>query len=289
MRTFKKNDKGYIMTEQNKYTDTVYTSTDSQRLDHREVLDAAMLAGNILLQNGAEIYRVEETVHRICEAFGVESLDTFVLTNGIFMTAGNEQEKRFARVNYIPVKGAQLHRIVAVNQLSREIEEGKYTVEQVKERLEDIRTAPGYSNRTKIFAVALTSFSFCFMFGGNWMEALVSFVIGIVLGFYIYYVGGRFSKIMSNIGGGAVITLVAILALQLRIPVPMELSHLIVGPLMPLVPGLAFTNGIRDITNGDYLSGPVRMIDSIMVFISIAAGVGVVLAIYNMVTGGVLI
>lgn len=121
------------------------------------------------------------------------------------------------------------------------------------------------------------------------MEALVSFVIGIVLGFYIYYVGGRFSKIMSNIGGGAVITLVAILALQLRIPVPMELSHLIVGPLMPLVPGLAFTNGIRDITNGDYLSGPVRMIDSIMVFISIAAGVGVVLAIYNMVTGGVLI
>ncbi|MBR2950536.1 MAG: threonine/serine exporter family protein [Lachnospiraceae bacterium] len=277
------------MTEQNKYTDTVYTSTDSQRLDHREVLDAAMLAGNILLQNGAEIYRVEETVHRICEAFGVESLDTFVLTNGIFMTAGNEQEKRFARVNYIPVKGAQLHRIVAVNQLSREIEEGKYTVEQVKERLEDIRTAPGYSNRTKIFAVALTSFSFCFMFGGNWMEALVSFVIGIVLGFYIYYVGGRFSKIMSNIGGGAVITLVAILALQLRIPVPMELSHLIVGPLMPLVPGLAFTNGIRDITNGDYLSGPVRMIDSIMVFISIAAGVGVVLAIYNMVTGGVLI
>jgi len=277
------------MTEQNKYTDTVYTSTDSQKLDHREVLDAAMLAGNILLQNGAEIYRVEETVHRICEAFGVESLDTFVLTNGIFMTAGNEQEKRFARVNYIPVKGAQLHRIVAVNQLSREIEEGKYTVEQVKERLEDIRTAPGYSNRTKIFAVALTSFSFCFMFGGNWMEALVSFVIGIVLGFYIYYVGGRFSKIMSNIGGGAVITLVAILALQLRIPVPMELSHLIVGPLMPLVPGLAFTNGIRDITNGDYLSGPVRMIDSIMVFISIAAGVGVVLAIYNMVTGGVLI
>ncbi len=277
------------MTEQKKYTDTVYTSTDSQRLDHREVLDAAMLAGNILLQNGAEIYRVEETVHRICEAFGVESLDTFVLTNGIFMTAGNEQEKRFARVNYIPVKGAQLHRIVAVNQLSREIEEGKYTVEQVKERLEDIRTAPGYSNRTKIFAVALTSFSFCFMFGGNWMEALVSFVIGIVLGFYIYYVGGRFSKIMSNIGGGAVITLVAILALQLRIPVPMELSHLIVGPLMPLVPGLAFTNGIRDITNGDYLSGPVRMIDSIMVFISIAAGVGVVLAIYNMVTGGVLI
>ena len=108
------------------------------KTDRREVLDAAMEAGHILLENGAEIFRVEETIHRISKAFGVESLDTFVLTNGIFMTAGNENEKKFSRVHYIPVKGAQLHRVAAVNQLSREIEEGKYTIEEVKQKLEEI-------------------------------------------------------------------------------------------------------------------------------------------------------
>ena len=90
-------------------------------------------------------------------------------------------------------------------------------------------------------------------------------------------------------GGGIVITVVGIIALQLPLSAPQELSHLIAGPLMPLVPGLAFTNGIRDIANGDYLSGPVRMIDAVLVFVSIAAGVGLVIGIYNMLIGGVLI
>ena len=94
--------------------------------DQREVLDVAMEAGHILLENGAEIFRVEETIDRICHSFGVESEDAFVLSNGIFLTAGNEKEKRFARVKHIPVKGAQLDKVAAVNQLSRESKEMKY-------------------------------------------------------------------------------------------------------------------------------------------------------------------
>ena len=111
--------------------------------DQREVLDAAMEAGHILLENGAEIFRVEETIDRICHSFGVESEDAFVLSNGIFLTAGNEREKRFARVKHIPVKGAQLDKVAAVNQLSREIEAGRHSLLQVKEELARIRRMPG--------------------------------------------------------------------------------------------------------------------------------------------------
>ena len=105
------------------------------KLDQRDVLDAAMTAGHILLENGAEIFRVEETIDRICHHFGVQSENAFVLSNGIFLTSGDEHEKRFARVEHIPVRGAQLHRVAAVNQLSREIEEGKYTLRESRESL----------------------------------------------------------------------------------------------------------------------------------------------------------
>lgn len=88
------------------------------KLDQRDVLDAAMTAGHILLENGAEIFRVEETIDRICHHFGVQSENAFVLSNGIFLTSGDEHEKRFARVEHIPVRGAQLHRVAAVNQLT---------------------------------------------------------------------------------------------------------------------------------------------------------------------------
>ena len=68
------------------------------KTDKREALDVASLAGDILLSSGAEIFRVEETISRILSAYGVNSGDAFVLSSGIFLTAGSETEQDFARV-----------------------------------------------------------------------------------------------------------------------------------------------------------------------------------------------
>ena len=61
------------------------------------------------------------------------------------------------------------------------------------------------------------------------------------------------------------------------------------GAIIPLVPGVAFVNGIRDIGDGDYISGTVRLLDSMLVFLCIAVGVGVVLSVYAMITGGLVL
>lgn len=254
------------------------------RIDQREVLDIAMEAGHILLENGAEIFRVEETIDRICRHFGVESENAFVLSNGIFLTAGSEKEKRFARVEHIPVKGAQLHRVAAVNQLSREIEEGKYDLDQIREKLAQIKVQPGKSGRTLVLMSGIGSACFCLMFGGSMAECFITFWIGMVLYAYLLTLGAHFSKIVENIVGGMLITLLALIAAQL--PFSLSVSHIISGAIMPLVPGVAFTNGIRDIADGDYISGTVRMIDAILVFLSIAAGVGFVISVYHHLTGG---
>ena len=108
-----------------------------------KIMEIAMRAGHILLENGAEISRVEETIDRICRHYGIESANSFVLSNGIFSTMGNERESFFARVQHIPVSGAHLNRVAAVNQLSREIEEGKHTVEELGRCLDDIEQMPG--------------------------------------------------------------------------------------------------------------------------------------------------
>lgn len=252
--------------------------------NQREVMDIAMTAGHILLENGAEIFRVEETIDRICRYFGVESEHAFILSNGIFLTAGSEKEKQFARVRHIPVKGAQLQRVAAVNQLSREIEEGKYTIAQVREKLEEIRMMPGKSKLTQVLMSGVGCACFCLLFDGSFLETAVTFIIGILLYLYVLKVQGRFSKIVANIGGGMLITLLSLLFTSL--PLKMDISHIISGAIMPLVPGLAFTNGIRDIADGDYISGTVRMIDALLVFLSIAAGVGFVIRVYHQLTGG---
>ena len=92
---------------------------------HR-VLELAMEAGRILLRNGAEIFRVEETVWHICEHYGVQGLDTFVLSNGIFITADDGEKTIYAKTKHVPLSGAHLGIVAEVNALSREIVEGQF-------------------------------------------------------------------------------------------------------------------------------------------------------------------
>ena len=260
---------------------------ETQRIQQEHtVLETAMEAGHILLENGAEIFRVEETMERICRHFGVDSGHFFVLSNGIFTTGGQGPQGQYAKVQHIPVHGAQLDKVVAVNQLSREVEAGRYTIEEVRAKLEEIRRLPGKRPLMQVLASAVGSAAFCMLFGGSLRDSLVAFLAGLLLHLFILRVcvPSRMSKIIANLCGGALVTLVCILGYNLGLG--QNLSHMISGSIIPLVPGVAFTNGIRDIADGDYISGAVRLLDAILVFLCIAIGVGLMFTIYQRVMGG---
>ncbi|MDO5423392.1 MAG: threonine/serine exporter family protein [Eubacteriales bacterium] len=251
-------------------------------------MELALQAGHILLENGAEIFRVEETMERICRHYGVESGNEFVLSNGIFVTAGNEKEKVFAKVQHIPVSGTHLDKVTAVNQLSREIAEGKYTVSEAMEELERIKRMPGKRKVTQILASGVGSAAFCFLFGGNLRDSLVAFAAGLFLYVYVLQVSGPYlSKIVGNVGGGALVTVIC--SVMYLTGVGEHLNYMIIGSIMPLIPGVAFTNAIRDVADEDYISGAVRMLDALLVFLSIAIGVGLGISVIGRLTGGALL
>lgn len=252
-----------------------------------KVYDVAMEAGHVLLQNGAEISRVEETMERICRYYGEESSDFFVLSNGIFTTGRYGTKNTYARVRHIPVKGARLDKVVAVNQLSREIEEGKYkTIEEVEAKITEISSMPANKDWQRIAASGIGSGFFCVLAGGSFLDCVAAFLAGIILYIYVVFISERYlSKILGNICGGALIVTVCILCFKLQIG--NQLENIISGAIMPMVPGVAFANGIRDIADGDYISGAVRLLDATLVFICIAIGVGVAFSLYQSVAGGV--
>lgn len=249
-----------------------------------EVLDLALMAGHILLENGAEIYRVEETIDRICGYYGVNSENAFVLSNGIFLTAGSARESFFAKVQHIPVSGTHLNKVAAVNQLSREIVEGKHTIQDAYRILEEIRTMPGKKRWMQTLASGVGSAAFCIFFGGTFGDSLAAFAAGICLYLYVLWLSvPHLSKIVGNIGGGALVTVVC--CLLYLIGVGENLNFMMIGTIMPLVPGVAFTNSIRDVADGDYISGSVRMLDALLVFFCIAIGVGIGFSLISLVPG----
>ena len=258
--------------------------------DECAVMEVAMKAGRLLLENGAEIFRVEETMERICRYYHVENPSFFVLSNGIFMTGGGGVPggRHFAHVEHIPVKGAQLDRVVAVNQLSREIEGGRCTLSEADACLNAIARMPGKKRWQQILASGVGSACFCILFGGSGMDSAASFLAGLLLYAYVLLLSAPYmSRMIGNVLGGVLASAacVALYALGLGD----DLSHMIIGAIIPLIPGIPFTNGIRDLADGDYISGSVRLLDAILVFLCIAIGVGVMFTIYHGLMGGVML
>ena len=255
--------------------------------DECAVMEVAMKAGKLLLENGAEIFRVEETMERICRHYHVEDPSFFVLSNGIFMTGGGHGvpgERPFAHVEHIPVKGAQLDRVVAVNQLSREIE-GGCALSEANARLDAIARMPAKRRWQQILASGVGSACFCVLFGGSGMDSVASFLAGLLLYAYVLCVSApHMSRMIGNVLGGMLASAACVLLYGLGLGD--DLSHMIIGAIIPLIPGVPFVNGVRDLADGDYISGSVRLLDAILTFVCIATGVGVVIALYHHLTGG---
>ena len=153
--------------------------------------------------------------------------------------------------------------------------------------MDKIETMPGHPPVFQVLVAGLACACFSFLFGGALGDMAANFLIGLILYSFLLKTGGRLSKITGNILGGALVGVCCLAAYYAGLGG--HLRPMVMGGILPLVPGLAFTNGIRDLADGDYISGAVRMLDAILVFVSLGAGVGAVFLAYHHMFGGVLL
>lgn len=272
-------------------TDMIYLKKKLEaEIDVKKVVDLAVEAGRILLKNGAEIFRVEETMDRICKRFHVDYVDTFTMSHAIFITAEKSADEAYTKVTQVPLSGAHLGIVAEVNDLSREISAGNVGIDGAWERLREIEKIPPKKGRYRILGAGVGSGTLGYLLGASPMESVVAFFIGCILYFWVLFAERHsISKIIVNIIGGVIITSLALIAVWIPFLHGIQIDGMIVGAIMPLVPGIPFTNAIRDIADSDYLSGTVRMIDALLVFVYIAIGVGTTLRIYSTLFGGVVL
>lgn len=252
----------------------------------KRVLDVAMGAGRILLQCGAEIFRVEETIKRISEHYGVTDHSTFVLSSGIFLTGESQMGQMYAKVKHIPLNATQLSKVDAVNRLSRDIEKG-LPLEAAEERLCFIEQMPGKKARTLILASGMGAGCFCFVMGGSLLDCLAAFLSGCILGMFQELLTRRkeeTSKLVKNLLGAFLATGCALLFYICGLGD--DYKMITIGAIMPMLPGVSFVTSIRDLADGDYIAGAVRLMDTLLVTGGIAMGVGLFYWLISRLVGG---
>lgn len=258
--------------------------------EKRKILQLAVTAGEILLKNGAEIVRVQETIGRILSAYGIQTYTDYVIANGIFVTIDEECSHSRAALRYAPSATVHLGRIAAVNEISRQIEQSPdpRKIQEYLIHLTHCAHLPYYPPVIQLLSCGVGSFSFCFLMGGSFYDNAVSFICGAVLQLFLIYFGNnKLSRFMPTILGAGLVSIMACIYAH-WFPF-VSLDYASIGAIMPLVPGVAVTTAIRDFFNGDSLSGIMHLTDALLTGICIAVGVGVSQQLWALLLGGSLI
>ena len=252
--------------------------------DRDSAVELAFFMGKLLLENGAEISRVQETMERVAASFQVDNFNVYVLSNAIFVNGTESGVSHKTEIKYVKSSTVHFARIAAVNQLSREIAQGKRTVAQAFSQAEKISSIPYTAPWLLVLACGIGSAGFCFIYGGNLWDSFCALLCGIWAQIFLSFAEFKnLSKFITNLCASGLVAVSAILFLTLGIG--SHLDMIIVGSIIRLVPGVALTTSIRDFFNGDYLSGTIRLIDAMIVGGCIAIGVGVVIKLYSMMGG----
>ncbi|MBQ6542205.1 MAG: threonine/serine exporter family protein [Lachnospiraceae bacterium] len=252
--------------------------------EREEILDTALSAGTMLLQCGAETRRAEETVVMIAGHYGLDiRKSSFSLTNGLMVSYYDEESNtNLTEIRSVPIGDTRLDLLIMVNQLSRDIVDGKYTVPEAKKKLEEIGKVRPYHFALRTLGCFIAVALFSMMFGGNWKDMLAAGVSGALTYAVAVLLSGRIPGLIVNMAGGVVMALSSFIAVLLIPGAELSVPIVFIGAVMPLVPGVAFANGVRDIGYGDFLSGMVRLLNAILTFAALAAGAGLVYGFFKL-------
>ena len=252
-------------------------------MEDNEILDFVSDVGRLLLENGAETYRVEDTIGRILKSLNITNSETFATSTGLFVCIQNH-----TKVNRIKKRSMNLERISEINNLSRKFVSKEIDLIEAKEKLKIIENSNLYPLPLVTLSIGITCFFFSLLFKGGIYDAISAFIVGFLLNIFTTFLSKKnISNFLQICLGGLFVAIISLI--NLNIGIGKDVNNVIISSVMPLVPGVCFTNAIRDIFEGDYISGGSRIFEAIVTAVSIAIGVGVVLLVWLNIFGTFLI
>lgn len=248
-------------------------------LTHEEltdIIDLCLWAGQMLLQCGANSFRVEESVHRFGTGLGCDWLDVVVRTESLTITASSGGEFR-TKTRRVVRMGVDMTRMMSINTLSRSVERGECSRQQVRAQLEEIDTAVSHYNRWfVIIMVGLACAAFSQLFGGDWPVFGITFLAAAVAMFVRQELAKQhFNPFIIVTICALVAGLIASLAgLPNVTPVP---ETALTASVLLLVPGVPLINSLHDFLRGYMSNGVTR--GALGLIISFCIALGLIIAI----------
>lgn len=255
-------------------------------MDYDSLLNTTSTLGCLLLQSGAETYRVEDSLLRLCQAYGVERAEIFAIPSLLIVSVRDPEGHSHTRIRRLYRGGTNLGRVDELNALCRRVCREAPEFSWVDRELAAYEGEKGYSPFLQFLGYSFVAAFFTPLFGGGLGDAVCALAAGAV----IYLVKRPMERLHANgFFVNAVCTFFAALTAVtgVRLGIGHQLDKIIIGAFMGLVPGVAITNFMRDVLSGDYFAGIAKLAESLLIATAMALGAALALACTQAV-GGVL-
>ncbi len=243
------------------------------------VARVAKLAAELMLRNGAETYRAEETARHICAAFGYES-DVIAFPTGIMFQIGPDK----AMIARVSKRDVDFSKIDRVNKISRELAAGALTLTEAEAQLRAVADRRGWGLFSQCLIAAGSSAMFALMFLATPFDICAAGVCAFLAQAAVVKLDQEAGMSLVSLAGGFLTAMSAILLTAVF--QTGDVDKIIISALMPLLPGLAMTNAIRDAMRGDLVSGVSRAGEALIRAVVLAAGAGLSISAWMLLRGG---
>lgn len=244
-----------------------------------EVLDVAMEIGLNLLKCGAEIRRVEDTITYISKAYGATEINVFAIPSLIVATIVFEGRVFTTQVKRNHNVTTDLFRLEKYNKLSRKIAKERPSLDDVRKEAETIANLKDYNTLIMYLGSILSASGFAIFFGGTLLDGFAAGVVSVIMTAFLRLNVIRFNQfvriLLCSLIGGFFSVVMCWLGLA------NNLSYVISGAIMIVIPGLAIGTSIRDIMSNDVVSGSVRLLEAIVISAAIATGFSAAAQLYG--------
>lgn len=252
-------------------------------MDYDKLLNVSVELGCRLMSSGAEIYRVEESVRRLLQAYGLDSPEVFAIPNCVIVSVTTPQGHPITRMRRIGGHGTDIELLERCNALCRHLCAQRPEVDEAWALVSALEgETPRYPPSRVLLGYGIAPAFFSPLFGGGAADALCAMLAGLAVGLCLLY-GGRFlgsNSFFRTAVGSAVASLTSLLLVHLGLG--QSVDTVTISALMVLVPGVALTNAMREIMAGDIVSGLCRAAESILTGTAIAIGAALGLALGGM-------
>lgn len=241
-------------------------------MDYAKILKSLLDIGEAMMNSGAEVIRVEDTMYRLCSAYGFKKSNCWVISSNIQATVESPDGEIITQIRHVPAGEMNFDRLDYLNNLSRYVCANTPDAEELSVKLQEVLNRAPQPKWKHYVAGIMGGAGFAVFFNTNVMDTIVAILASIM----IVALGDVLGKYERNpLVYNAIISFLVEIFIILAVALGFgeHINYITVGVVMLLISGIGFTNGIRDLLHRDTLSGIVNVWNSILGATGIAIGI----------------